>query len=36
MHVDGTEVLEARWLPVASPRCATTIARDALTRLASR
>ena len=35
VHVDGTEVLEARWLPVASPLC-DDIAREALTRLARR
>jgi ADP-ribose pyrophosphatase YjhB (NUDIX family) len=35
VHVDGTEVLEARWLPLTSELC-DDIARDALTRLATR
>ena len=35
VHVDGTEVLEARWLPVSSQLC-DDIAREALTRLARR
>jgi 8-oxo-dGTP pyrophosphatase MutT (NUDIX family) len=35
VHVDGTEVLEARWLPLTSELC-DDVARDALTRLASR
>lgn len=35
VHVDGTEVLEARWLPLDSPLC-DDIARDVLIRLARR
>ena len=35
LHIDGTEVMEARWLPVGSELC-DDIARDALTRLADR
>jgi 8-oxo-dGTP diphosphatase len=35
LHVDGLEVLEARWLPLTSELC-DDIAREALNRLASR
>ena len=35
LRIDGTEVMEARWLPVTSELC-DDIARDALTRLATR
>ena len=35
VHVDGTEVLEARWLPVGSPLC-DDVVREVLNRLARR
>ena len=35
LHVDGTEILAAHWMPVGSELC-DDVARDALTRLASR